>query len=343
MHVNVAIVGLDRLGASFGLALKRYQSQPRAEHTFNIIGSDSKAHPMKEAHKMGAIDNFNRALLKATENADLIILNATYGATEETYARLGPALKPGAVVLDTSQLKRAAIEWASRHFTTNEGGKPLAYLVGIMPVINASALYEANQDVEAARADLFDNGEVLIAPDIKCPSEAIALAEDVVRLIGSKPRFIDPIEHDGLIAATEGLPTLLGAALFHTLHQSEGWPELRRMVNPTLALAVQALRYQTQQDLLALFTQNRDNLARHLEGLIGMLDQVRDALLDTAEPEKLEAFLAMAQSEWEKWDVKRHSGKWEDVKEPEMLPGPFGSVGGFLSMTRRKPKDEDED
>lgn len=346
MHVHVAIIGLDRLGASIGLALKRYQNRPRAEHTFTIIGSDPKATPMKDAEKMGAVDNFNRAPLKAADNADLIFVNVPYGDVEDLYTRLGPALKPGAVVLDLSLLKQPVIDLAAKHFRTNEQGSPVAYLVGVTPVINASGLYSGDLSAEAARADLFDEAEFLIAPDIKCPAEAIALAEDVIRLLGGKPRFMDPVEHDGLIAATEGLPALLGAALFYMLSRSEGWRELRRMVNPALALAMQNLRYQSRQDLFALFTQNRENIQRHLESLIGTLDQVRDALADPGEDGeflKLDALLSMVQSEWQKWDVKRHSGQWEDVKEPEPLPGPLGSIGGFLTGRRGRPRSEDDE
>jgi prephenate dehydrogenase len=279
MHVNVTIIGLDRLGTSFGLALKRYENQSKADHTFTIIGSDQTAHPMKTAHKMGAVDNFNRSVSKAIANADLIIVNTSFSELENLYARMGPELKPGAVVLDTAQLKQPVIQWAASYFPTNDQGAPLAYLVGITPVININGLYSGDLSVEAARADLFDEAEFIITPDIKCPSEAIQLAEDFTRLMGGRPRFMDPIEHDGLAAATEQLPTLLGTALFYALQQSEGWMELRRMVNPTLALAMQALRHMSREDLFALFIHNRENLARHLEGLIGMLDQVRDALI----------------------------------------------------------------
>ncbi len=346
MQVHAAIIGLDRIGASIGLALKRYQNQSRAEHTFTIIGSDTKGMPMKSAEKMGAVDNFNRALLKATDNADLVFVNVPYGEVEELYARLGPELKPGAVVLDLSLLKQPVIDLAAKHFRTNEHGKPLAYLVGITPVISASGLYSGDMSAEAARADLFDEAEFLVAPDSKCPSEAIALAEDVIRLMGGKSRFMDPVEHDGLIAATEGLPALLGAALFYMLNRSEGWLELRRMVNPSLALAMQNLRHQSHEDLFALLTQNRVNVQRHLESLIGTLDQVRDALADPGEDGeflKLEALLTSVQSEWEKWDVKRHSGRWEDVKEPEPLPGPLGSLGGLFIGRRGRSRSEDDD
>jgi prephenate dehydrogenase len=343
MHVNVAIVGLDRLGVSLGLALKRYQSQPRAEHSFTIIGSDPKGEAMKTAEKLGAVDNFHRTLSKATDNADLLIVNVPYGSTEDLYARLGPDLKRGAVVLDLSPLKQPVIGWANEYFPKNEKGQLLAYVVGLTPVINVSGLYSGDLGAEGARPDLFDKADILVAPDAKAPSEAIALAEDVIRLIGGQPRFIDPLEHDGLIAATEGLPSLVGAALFYTIQQSEGWMELRRMVNPALALATQNLRRQTPRDLFAQFTQNRENLARHLESLIGVLDQLHDALTgEDLEFGELEAFLNVVHNEWEKWDIKRHSGKWEETTTPEVLPGPFGSVAGFLTLTRRK-KDDDEE
>lgn len=354
MHVNVTIVGLDRVSASVGLALKRYQDRPGAQHSFTIIGNDPKAAPMKTAQKIGAVDNFHRALLKATDNADLIVLNPPFHRLEETFTRLGPELKPGAVVLDLSQLKQPGIELARQHFPTNDRGEALAYLVGVTPVVSAGALFHAGVEVEDADAALFDKAECLLTPDSRCPSEAISLAEDIVRLLGGKTRFMDPAEHDGLMAATEQLPALLGAVLFFTLMRSEGWVELRRMVNPTLALATQSLRHQSPDDLRSLFAHNRDTLAYHLETLIGVLDQVRDLLVDEegADPdgEQLAALLALVGNEWEKWDMKRHSGKWEDAPDPrEMgpLPGPLGAIGSVLSPLRRvqngKSQRDDED
>ncbi|MBN1202152.1 MAG: prephenate dehydrogenase [Anaerolineae bacterium] len=344
MHVNVTIIGMDRLGASFGLALKRYETQGKADHSFTIIGSDPKAYPMKTAKKLGAIDNFNRAVLKATANADLLIVNVPASEQDALYERLGPTLKPGSVVLDTSLLKMPVIDLAARTFPSNDRGEPLAYLVGITAIVNPKALYGGDLSVDGARADLFDEADVLITPDTICPAEAVALAENVTRLIGGQPRFMGPVEHDGLIAATEELPMLVGAALFYTLRQSEGWMELRRMVNPTLALAMHALQRQSAQDLFELFSQNRDNLARHLEMLIGTLDQVRDSLTAGADDdaEELAAFLSFVGKTWEDWDIKRYSSKWEDKPGVEMLPGPLGGMGRIFTMSRRDEDDADD-
>lgn len=343
MHVHVAIIGLDRLGASLGLALKRYQSQAKAEHSFTIIGSDPAGHAMKTAQKMGAVDDFHRALLKATANADLIFVNAPFGSIKDLYAQLGPELKPGAVLLDLSPVKQPVIEWAAQALPRNAKGDPLAYMIGIAPVISAKALYEGEMAVEGARADLFDEAEFLLAPDPKSPAEAIALAEDIIRLMGGRPRFIDPVEHDGLVAATEGLPALVGAALFSNLVNADGWLELRRMVNPTMALAMQSLRYHKAADMGAVLAANRQNVARHLGALIGLLEQVREALLDDADDEAIAGFLQNVHKAWEQWDVKRYSGKWEDAPDIELLPGPFGSVGGFLTGRRKKKDQNGED
>jgi prephenate dehydrogenase len=183
-------------------------------------------------------------------------------------------------------------------------------------------------------------------PDPKCPSEAIDLAEDIIRIIGGQPRFMDAAEHDGLISASEELPMLAGSALFYTLTHSEGWMELRRMINPTLALMFQSLRYQTPQDLLSLYSQNRANMARNIEALMDTLSQVQQAL-ESEDDEALETFISQVQKAWDKWDVKRHSGQWDEVKGVEFSTGgPLGSMTGFFSIGRlhdKSPKDEDDE
>jgi len=341
MHVTLSIIGLDRISTSFALALKRYQSQPKAQHTFTITGSDSSPQAMKAAEKVGAIDKSDRKPSKAVANAELVIVRCPPGSLTDIYAQFGPALKAGAVVLDLSDLKEPVIALARQHFPASERGVSLAYIVGVTPIVNASGLYVSETGPEAASADLLDGAECLVMPDTQCPSEAIRLAEDVIRLTGGVPRFMDPAEHDALTAATEQLPTLLGAALFYALQQSEGWPDLRRMVNPTLALAFQSLRTQTPNDLHVAFTHNRTNLTRHLDRVIGVLTELRAALA-AGDSDKLAAFLTLVGKEWEKWDGKRHSGKWEEAREIEKLPGPFASMGGFLTMPRKK-KEDDED
>ena len=347
MQVNLSIIGLDRISTSFALALKAYQEHSKGQHTFTIVGSDHSGAAMKTAQKLGALDNFDRKLLKAVQNANVVLVNTPVAQLADTYERLGPALKPGTVVLDMTEHNGTAINLGKQYFPKNEHGASLVYLVGVMPIVNAEGLYVADNTPEAASVDLFENAEVLIMPDPTCPGEAIALAEDLVKLIGGTARFMDPEEHDGLIAVTEGLPALVGTALFYTLQQSEGWSELRRMVNPSLALATHALRLHSPDDLQAALLANRANLLRNLDSFIAVLTQVSELLADENDKdgEGIEAFLSVVGKEWETWDIKRHSGKWDDLPKVETLPGPMGSMTGFLTMSRRKKnqsRDEDD-
>ena len=78
--------------------------------------------------------------------------------------------------------------------------------------------------------------------------------------------------------------------------------------------------------------------------LIGMSQANRGEPWRQAMNDQIEAFLVLVRRTWEQWDVKRFSGKWEDSgQQPEVLPGPFGSVSGFLSMRRKKEDEDDED
>ncbi len=62
--------------------------------------------------------------------------------------------------------------------------------------------------VESATADLFRNGLFCLTPSVKAEPDAVKLATDLVAVLGARPLFLDPVEHDGLMAALE-----LGAAL----------------------------------------------------------------------------------------------------------------------------------
>ena len=141
MHVTLSVIGLDRISTSFALALKRYQSQSKAQHTFAITGSDPSPQAVKAAQKLGAIDSSDRKPSKAVANADLVIVKCPPGRLADSYAQFGPALKPGAVVLDLSDLKEPVIALARKHFPANERGASLAYIVGVTPIVSASGLY----------------------------------------------------------------------------------------------------------------------------------------------------------------------------------------------------------
>ncbi len=63
-ELSVAILGLNRTSASMGLALKRY-SKKGGKHNFSITGYDSRAATLKQAKKMGTVDNTESRITSA--------------------------------------------------------------------------------------------------------------------------------------------------------------------------------------------------------------------------------------------------------------------------------------
>ncbi|GAB4572711.1 MAG: hypothetical protein Kow0077_12920 [Anaerolineae bacterium] len=341
-EVKVAILGLERLGASFGLALKRYMQSKDARHSFTIVGHDERGFNGKYAKRERAIDAVSSSAVDAVEGAHIILLASAYHRAEPLYEAIGPHLQPGAVVLDATPLKRPAIGWAAQYLSSTP--ETAAYMVGFTPVLNPAVMFEANTEVEQARADLFDKGTFILAPAPNCPPEAVDLATEVARIVGADVHFMDPDEHDGLIAAMEGVPAALAVALFLSFLGSEGWDDMRRLTNPSFGLLTNQLRFQHPNALWALLHYNRQNTARHLTRLIDTLSELRDTLQEEEDGLGIEAAVERATREYEEWEANRLANRWEKEKDSTELPetNMLSQMGGML-FGRRKPRKDDED
>jgi prephenate dehydrogenase len=330
-RVNVTLIGLQRIGASLGLALKRHMKTSDAQHEFFITGSDENRDSMRTATSLGAIDHETRDPAEAAEKADVVFVSTRYGITKDIFSIIGPVLKAGAVVVDLSPLKVPSIAWAKQHFRKSSEGNPEAYLVGITPLVNADYLTDTRLTSDAARADMFDQAGLIISPAANCPEEAVQLVADIADVIGLKVHFTDPAEHDTMIAAMETVPLLLNMALFRSVVGSSGWEDLQRFGNLPFALGTYRLFTDKPEDVAALMEHNRSDVIRALESLIASLREVTD-LVHTTDAETVGDAFATTSEQYMKWRVARFTNKWkEDLDLPSApsagLLGPF--VGKF--------------
>ncbi len=86
-QVNVTIIGLQQLGLSFGLAIKRLMKAPNAQHTFTITGSDEENDRIKAARTLGAIDQETRDPADSVAKADLVIMTSPYALTQRLFSQ----------------------------------------------------------------------------------------------------------------------------------------------------------------------------------------------------------------------------------------------------------------
>jgi prephenate dehydrogenase len=338
--VSIAILGLGRLGASVGLALKRYNASKDAQHTFEITPADTRAGVREEAQKIGLADKIERDVIGVAANKDIVILALPYADVQVAYKALGRELRSGAVLLDMSPLKQPSLEWAKTHL------HPEAHQVGITPIVNPNYLFDGLDDTLHATPDLFDNSNMLLMPSVTCSKEAVELAADFSILLGAKPHFVDPVEHDSLVAATEGLPAVLGLATFYMMLKSRGWHDYQRLTNPSFGRLSHHLHDTHPDDLRDFLLLNRESLVRQIDQLVDTLGTFR-TVLAANDRAALESALVESGDAYDTWLNRRHNGKWDDnpaeAKNPSignMLM--TGFMGSFLTRRISGAKNGDD-
>jgi prephenate dehydrogenase len=324
-NVSVGILGLGRIGASMALALKHYNTRKDAAHQFTVTAADLRPGIREDAEKVG-VERPGRDLFAATREQDIVVLALPYADLQAAYREIGRDLRPGTVVLDAAPLKGPSLAWAGEHL--HEG----THLVGIAPILNPAYLFDGADDTLHAAPDLFEKGTMLLMPGRTAAPDAVQLASDFAVLLGATPHFAEPAEFDGMTAATEGLPALLGLAAFYTLMKSPGWVDIGRVTNPGFGRLTHHLMDTHPDDLRDILYQNRAAVALQLDALLGTLSGLRTAL-KSGDKAALEAALVDSAQGYETWLGKRQSGKWDETEKASPLPegGMMGNLfGGWV-------------
>lgn len=328
--VSIAVLGMGRIGASIGLALKRYNDKKDAQHKFEVVCADLRAGIREDAEKVGVAERVERDLFRAAQGKDIVVLALPYSEMQDAYKAIGPDLRAGAVVLDASPLKQPSLNWATKHLPKE------VHMVGITPILNPAYLFDGLDDTLHAKADLFDNGNMLLMPTASSIKDAVELAADFSTLLGSTPHFFDPGEHDSLMALTEGLPALLGFVSFYMMSNRHGWNDAQRLTNPGFGRFTRPLYDTHPDDLRDVWLNNRENMVRGLDETLLALKSFRDVLA-TSDQAALEAALVEASDSYSGWINRRHNAKWEDGGKDETKGMSLGNMvmsglmGGFLS------------
>jgi prephenate dehydrogenase len=334
-QVNLTIVGLGKVGGSMGLALRALSKQPNPQHHFTVTGYAGTPALLDQAVKLGAIDKAERSLPAAVSKADLVFLDLPYHEVESALGLMGEALKAGAVVMDASLLKQPAIRWSKEAMRRTAQGEPESYLVGVHLLVNPVLLGDYRDTLESARADLFSDGLMIISPAPDCPEEAVQLVADVAALLGIKQHFADPSEHDGIIAAMEGLPLLAQLALFRSLSRSKSWDDLRWMGNTAFFLNTYQLAQNDAEALGKVLYHSREALGRRVDDLMETLGELREVLRTGDELAISEAFDS-AMAAYAKWDKARRTNEWLPMPQVPSPSEGFRPLGNLLNFGRKK-------
>lgn len=330
MSHEILIVGMGEIGASIGLAIAGGQ------HDVVCVGYDPDGSQAREARKAGAVSKLAMGLERAAEHADLVILALPSGQVQAHLRAIAPRLKRGAIVLDTSWLKAAAMGWASEVLPDG------CHYIGAVPIVGWNALHVGAPGQAEPRADLFQGSLMAMVVPARTPEGAVDQALTLAHWLGMAPFFIDPAEVDAVVATVEHLPALLGAALILVAVRSPGWNEARRMAGRTFARGAAVGTLQPPKDFRAGISLNRLNVLTRLDAVIEELRALRGLIAEGAE-EELEGRLADAQRAHDAWLGARSRGDWQQeelgpVEMPQggMMDRLLGLGGGLRAKDRRR-------
>jgi len=261
MFQRVAIIGLGLIGNSIGLAL----------HTANaaqqIVGYDSNKHMTHNARKSGAIDQSYAALADAIRGSEFIILTIPISSMRSCFQDIATIASSGTVVTDVASTKAQVISWAEEYLPTS------VFFVGGHPIINKDIFED-----RLASAALFKNCVYCLTPTKRTSSAALDTVMKLIEILDARVRFLEPAEHDGLVAGVNHMPFVISAILMNSVVGSPSWVDAALVAEKSI-YDMTRLSSNHPEAYRDICLTNSEALSRWLGEYISELSTFRDQLI----------------------------------------------------------------
>lgn len=313
MKPRLTIIGLGKLGASIGLALKKTDAE------LEIVGHDKDRQAITAAQKLGAVDKGEWNLYNACEGAGLIVLAMPLVGVLENINLLKDDVPPGVIVTDTCSVKMPVLAAASAF-------KPGVHFIGGNPVFRPTP---EGAPSDQPNPDLFQNVLYCLTPTVTTDPDAVQVMTGYVSMLGAKPLFLDALEHDGLAAGAQHLMVLIESILLKTATGSRGWRELNKFAGADFYDAT-VLAAQSPASTAQLLITQQAPLELWLEQFIQTLRQAQ-GLMAQQDPAALEKWLTAAQDARTQWLNNQVGSSNETVDLSEVRSGALRMFIGGLA------------
>ena len=333
--VQITIIGLGFVGGSLGLALQEsIRSEKGREREVLIVGYDPDPTVATEARGRGAIDQVAQSLREAVREANIVIIAQPAPQVGETLSRIGPLLPAGCIVTDTASTKVAVTRWAEEYLPPEVG------FVGGHPIPLPQHDLDYAGGIRKARSDLFRGAVYCLTPTTRSPARSVDTVGELASIAGASPFFLDPAEHDGLLAGTSQAPYIVAAAMLATIVQSASWRDLKLLADPSFRRLSQILAGRPDDFYQTCLT-NRQPLVSWLDRVITALYEVRQELSDeNSTGERLQALVSDAHAAYEDWLRRRDERQREVEAMSPTVPSAGEHMAGLIlpGFARRKEK-----
>jgi prephenate dehydrogenase len=126
-------------------------------------------------------------------------------------------------------------------------------------------------------ADLFQNAVYCVTPPPSADSKAVENITKMVEALGSTPYFVEPDEHDGLVAGVSHLPYVVATAVMRIAATDRGWREAKTIAAGGFATATHLADANPRMYADICLT-NADQVGRQIDRLIDELTELKSAM-----------------------------------------------------------------
>ncbi len=305
-----SIIGLNQVGVSIAMALAGKKNE------LICVGLDRDTRLAHEVEKNKAFHQILYNLRGAVEKADAVILCVPFDEVKETLEAISGLLKPGAVVLDTSLLKKAPGEWAEAILAE---ANPF---IGIYPTIKPEYEKLPRLSPQSARPDLFEGRIMFLATGGKTSQAAIQFASGLSEMVGSASMFIDREEFDGNITAFELLGQAVTSSVYSVICTQLGNKDGQKMAGASFGALGNILARMDEREFLGQsWIVDRQVLSQYLGMVAAEIKKVQ-SLLDPARAKDLESYLQSCREYHAEWERHHLAGEWDRLtNKPVLSPG----------------------
>lgn len=197
---KIAIIGVGLIGGSLGMAIKK-KGLAR-----EVIGIVRRKKTIIEAIKRGAIDKGTRDLT-AIKEADLIILATPVNTIINLLPKVTRLAKKGAIISDVGSTKEEIFKKVNNLFK-----KKSIDFVGTHPLAGIE-----KKGIIFAKSELFQGTLCILTCLKNTKPRTIKKLKRLWQKIGTRVIFLDPQEHDLILAFVSHLPHIAAFSLINTI------------------------------------------------------------------------------------------------------------------------------
>ena len=196
---RVALIGIGLIGSSLARVLRR---DKLAGET---VACARRQETLDAVVRLNLADQLTTDPAEAVRGADLVVIATPISTYAEIGRRIGPALRPGAIVTDVGSVKQAVIRDlapslpAGVHFVP---GHPVAGTEHSGP--------------EAGFAELFEHRWCILTPTETTHPEALLRVEQLWQAAGMRVVSMPADHHDKVLAITSHVPHLIAYTIVGT-------------------------------------------------------------------------------------------------------------------------------